>query len=56
VWSKILTLKDAGVVQKCPVVRRLFVISLKVMLWSQKFLTLPKTSQLEGSKVIFSLS
>ena len=35
-----LTLKDAGGVQKCPVVRRLSVISFKVMLWSQKFLTL----------------
>ena len=36
-----LTLKDAGGVQKCPVVGRLFVISLMVMLWSQKFWLYP---------------
>ena len=38
--GNLLTLKDARGVQKCPVVRRLSVISLRVMLWSQKFLTL----------------
>ena len=35
-----LTLKEAGGVQKCPLVRRSPAISHRIVLWSQKFLTL----------------
>ena len=37
---KLLTLVDAGGVQNDPLVRRLAAISHRIMLWSQKFLTL----------------
>ena len=38
--KKTLTLKDAGGGTKCPPVRRLSAISHRIMLGSQKFLTL----------------
>ena len=39
-FTEKLTLKEAGEVQKCPVGFQLAAISHKIMLWSQKFLTL----------------
>ena len=51
-----LTLKEAGGDQSVPSVRRFAPISHRIMLWSQKFLTLSINIPTEGGKVIFLLS